>query len=217
MKILALSPHTDDIEFGCGGTIHKMTNRGHDVCVVVFSNCKDSLIENDMDPMMLHNENIESMELLGVQETIYLDLPNRKLFEHRAIILDYLHRLNKKKKFDIIMIPWVGDIHQDHKTVAEEALRAFRRQNVTILMYEVVAGDGFRPNYFIPLSDREMLKKKIALQCYHSQKILRKYFDPSLIYSIAEHRGIFIMEKYAEAYELVRGSFDIDDIMGEKK
>jgi LmbE family N-acetylglucosaminyl deacetylase len=209
MKILVLSPHTDDMEFGCGGTVYKLIKQGHEVCVIVFSDCKNSLIENNMDPCTLHNENVEAMEVLGVKEVIYLDLENRKLYESRSFILEYLSKLNKERNFDMIMLPWIGDIHQDHKTVAEEALRAFRRQQTIILMYEIVAADGFRPNYFIPLSDKEIYKKKLALECYHSQKKLRKYFSPSLVESIAEHRGIFIMEKYAEAFELVRGKFDI--------
>lgn len=209
MKVLVLSPHTDDLEYGCGGTVYKLIKQGHDICAVVFSNCKNSLIENGMDEMTLYQENIEAMEVLGVKDVIYLDMDNRLLFKGREFILEFLTKLNRERQFDMIMLPWVGDIHQDHKTVAEEALRAFRRTSATILMYEIVAADGFRPNYFVPLSDKEIYKKKTALECYHSQKKLRKYFDPSLVESIAEHRGIFIMEKYAEAFELVRGRFDL--------
>jgi N-acetylglucosamine malate deacetylase 1 len=43
MRILALSPHTDDVEFGCGGTIAKLVAQGDEVHIVAFSDCRNSL------------------------------------------------------------------------------------------------------------------------------------------------------------------------------
>ncbi len=42
-KILVLAPHTDDGEFGCGGTISKLVREGNDVFYVAFSSCEKSL------------------------------------------------------------------------------------------------------------------------------------------------------------------------------
>jgi len=47
------------------------------------------------------------------------------------------------------------------------------------------------------------------MDCYESQKILRPYFDPSIVRSMAEMRGTTVGEKYAEAYVLIKGKFDI--------
>ena len=209
--MLFLSAHTDDVELGCGGTIRKLSKLGHHITVIVFSNCENSLIENNMDPRTLFRENLKALTILGVDEMIHLELENRKMFEKRSYILDYLHKLNKKEKYDMIFIPWVEDLHQDHRTVSEEALRAFRRTDATILMYEVVATNGFTPNWFISLTEDELETKVMALEQYESQKILRKYFKPSLVRSIAEYRGIYVMEDYAEGFVLVRGKFFIQD------
>ena len=36
-SILVLAPHTDDMEFGCGGTISKLLQSGSKVFLIVFS------------------------------------------------------------------------------------------------------------------------------------------------------------------------------------
>ena len=44
-KILVLAPHTDDGEFGCGGTIAKFIEQGLDVYYAAFSACKQSVLK----------------------------------------------------------------------------------------------------------------------------------------------------------------------------
>ena len=43
-KILVLAPHTDDGEFGCGGTVAKLIEEGHDVYYAAFSACQQSVL-----------------------------------------------------------------------------------------------------------------------------------------------------------------------------
>jgi len=42
-KALVLAPHTDDGEFGCGGTISRLVREGCTVKYVAFSDCKESV------------------------------------------------------------------------------------------------------------------------------------------------------------------------------
>ena len=43
-KILLLSPHTDDGELGCGGTVAKLIEQGKEVFYVAFSACEQSVL-----------------------------------------------------------------------------------------------------------------------------------------------------------------------------
>jgi Uncharacterized proteins, LmbE homologs len=43
MKVLILSPHTDDAELACGGSIIKFLQEGHELLWVVFSVAEESL------------------------------------------------------------------------------------------------------------------------------------------------------------------------------
>ena len=44
-RVIVLSPHPDDIEFGCGGLINKLINEGSEVYSLVFSDCAKSVPE----------------------------------------------------------------------------------------------------------------------------------------------------------------------------
>ena len=42
-NVIVLAPHTDDGEFGCGGTIAKLIGEGKNVYYVAFSTAEDSV------------------------------------------------------------------------------------------------------------------------------------------------------------------------------
>ena len=44
-RILILAPHTDDGEFGCGGTISKYIEEGVEVYYAAFSACQQSVLK----------------------------------------------------------------------------------------------------------------------------------------------------------------------------
>ena len=44
-KVLILAPHTDDGEFGCGGTISKFIEEGIELYYVAFSACQQSVLK----------------------------------------------------------------------------------------------------------------------------------------------------------------------------
>ena len=44
-RVLILAPHTDDGEFGCGGTISKFIEKGFDVYYAAFSACQQSVLK----------------------------------------------------------------------------------------------------------------------------------------------------------------------------
>ena len=110
--------------------------------------------------------------------------------------------LKKRINPDIIFVPSMRDIHQDHSTVAQEAIRAFKTK--TIYGYELIWNNiDFRTNAFIVLEQRHIDQKINALSAYHTQAG-KDYMDPDFIRSLARVRGTQIGEVYAEAFELVR-------------
>ena len=99
-------------------------------------------------------------------------------------------------------MPSLNDIHQDHLTIAQEGLRAFKFS--TILGYELIWNNlTFNTTSFVKLEERHILNKFSALQEYHSQEG-RDYMSKEFIFSLAKTRGVQIGQKYAEAFEVIR-------------
>src|SRR5674476_1279589 len=75
--------------------------------------------------------------VLGIPESdlkVY-DFEVRTFPTVRQDILDEMIVLQQELGPDCVMMPALIDLHQDHKTIAEEGLRAFKR--TTVLAYEI--------------------------------------------------------------------------------
>ena len=126
----------------------------------------------------------------------------RKLNYIRQEILEELIKLKKKIEPDIIFMPSINDIHQDHSTVAREGLRAFKDR--TILGYELIWNNiTFNTSTFIILQHNHVQSKVDALQEYKSQKD-KAYMSQDFVFSLAKSRGVQIGKEYAECFEVIR-------------
>jgi LmbE family N-acetylglucosaminyl deacetylase len=202
-KIIVFAPHTDDGELGCGGTIAKLTEEKKDVYYVAFSSCSDSL-PPEFPPDTLVKEVKKATKHLGIPENnlIILDFKVRNFSKHRQQILDTMIKLKKEIKPEMVFIPSLDDLHQDHSVIASEALRAFKQ--ITVFCYEMPWNNiSFKTNAFIKLDKRHIDKKIKALKEYKSQKH-RNYLTPDFIKSLALTRGVQIGSEYAEVFEVIR-------------
>ena len=201
-NILVIAPHTDDGEFGCGGSISKFIEKGYNVYYLAFSTAEES-VPQGYPKNILETEVKEANAILGIpiENLILYKYRVRHLAEHRQEILQILVDLNKNLNPDLVFIPSLNDIHQDHSTVAMEGLRAYK--NTSILCYEVPWNNlNFNTQCFISLEERH-IEKIDALSCYKSQ-MQKPYASSDFIYSLAKTRGTQINEKYSEVFEVLR-------------
>lgn len=202
-KIFVLSPHTDDGEIGCGGTISKMIEEGKEVYYVAFSTARTS-VSKEFPENILEIEVRQAVRKLGISEShlIVKNYPVRQFPQHRQEILEDLIVLKQEVGPDLIFVPSPHDIHQDHQVIASEGLRAFKKQ--TVLGYEEPWNNiVFETRSFFQLEKRHVERKIEALKCYRSQ-FRRPYFDEEFIWSLARTRGTQLEGGYAEAFEVLR-------------
>ena len=202
-NVLVLAPHRDDGEFGCGGTIAKLIENGANVFYAAFSIADKSSGKN-FSKEMLKEELRKACAVLGISSDrlLIFNYEVRKLNYVRQEILDELIGLRKKIKFDLILMPSLNDIHQDHAVVAKEGLRAFKDN--TILSYELVWNNlTFNTQLFVKLDKRLIQKKVKAISKYKSQGS-RHYMSGEFILSLAKARGTQVGLEYAETFEVVR-------------
>lgn len=204
--LLALSPHTDDAELGAGGSLARWIEEGWTVHVVVFSRCEASLPAGAA-PDLLEREFHNSMEALGVpaSQRRVLDYPVRRFPEFRQPILEQMVALRKELGPDQVLVPSADDHHQDHQTIHEEGVRAFRTA-ATLFGYELLWNMAqSRGQHYVRLEQRHLDLKAACLACYESQTSLgRPYFQTGLVQSLAAVRGMQVGSPFAECFEVLR-------------
>ena len=201
--VYILAPHTDDGELGAGGTISKLIEMGADVYYFAFSTAETSVPEG-FPKDILKTEVINATTKLGIKKdnVIIYNYEVRKLNYARQEILEDLIKHRNDLKPDLVLMPSLNDIHQDHSTIAQEGLRAFK--NTTILGYELIWNNlHFDTTSFVKLDKKHIQAKSDALKEYKSQGI-RDYMSEEFIFSLAKTRGVQIGTQYAESFEVIR-------------
>lgn len=199
-RILFLSAHPDDFESGVGGFFARLKERASknpetDYFNLVFSECSEQK----------GNENIvsefqKSMKTLGFEKGKFklMNFANTKLPENAAGIRHAMEKVRDEFRPDAVFTHEIENLHQDHKCVTEQALRAFKTQS--ILMYQdMKSTPHFIPNMFISLTKEQLERKIQALECYKSQ-FRRYYHDMEFVRAMARVFGKRINAEFAEGF-----------------
>ncbi|MFZ5855984.1 MAG: PIG-L deacetylase family protein [Chloroflexota bacterium] len=203
-RVLFLGAHPDDIELGCGGLLHHIVKQTDVLCVTLSDNQKNPDLHNVVD------EHYRSMAILGVpKESIVLGPFTTRVFpDARQEILEYFLKLRKDFKPDLIFVHSNKDVHQDHLTMTDEALRAYR--GITVLGFDVVRSSyGFFPHFIVEVSEEDVNKKIEALSQYETYRD-RYYFNAELTRSIMVRHGALAECPFAEGFDILRivGKFE---------
>ena len=203
-RVLFLGAHPDDIEIGCGAFLHNIIKKTDVLCVTLSDNQKNPDLQN------VKAEHFKSMKVLGVPEeqVIFGPFTTRIFQDSRQEILEYFLKLRKEFKPDLIFTHSRQDVHQDHNTMTEEALRAFR--GITVLGFDVVRSSyGFFPHFLVEVGKEDVNKKIEALAQYKTYKD-RYYFNSELTRSIMIRHGALAEVPFAEGFDILRivGKFE---------
>jgi LmbE family N-acetylglucosaminyl deacetylase len=202
-RALVLAPHTDDGEFGCGGTMARLVDAGADVRYVAFSIATRSLPQG-FAPDTLAREVREATAELGIAAanlTVH-DFDVRTFPDHRQEILELLIELWNDWQPDAVFQPSLHDVHQDHQTIAQEGLRAFKR--TTVLGYEIPWNNfDFSYQAYIALEESHVQRKVAALAKYASQQH-RRYASADYVWNVARTHGTNVNREYAEVFQVYR-------------
>ena len=210
-KALVFAPHNDDELLGVGGTILKLSK----------ADCHITVCEVTAGPAYdrIQTEAREAHKAVGVRNSIFLNLPACKLesMEKTRINAEFCKVVTEVQP-NIVFIPHCGDMHLDHRWVAEAAMVALRPLEAPfvnyVLAYETLSetewntpsvNNAFIPNVWIDISN-ELEGKIAAMECYTSQ--LHAFPHPrslDAIRALAQYRGSTVGVSAAEAFMLVRG------------
>ncbi len=197
-RVLFLGAHPDDIEIGCGALLHHIVNQTEILCVTLSDNQKNPDLKN------VKWEHYQALAVLGVPEekVVFGPVTTRVFPDARQEILEYFLKLRREFDPDLIFVHSKQDIHQDHLTMTEEALRAFR--GITVLGFDVVRSSyGFFPHFLVEVTEEDVNKKVEALSKYETYRD-RYYFNREVTRAIMIRHGALAERPFAEGFDILR-------------
>ena len=197
-RILFLGAHPDDIELGCGALIHHIAPTSDLLCVTLSDNQKNPQLKNVVE------EAHRSMAVLGVprDRVRFGPFTTRVFPQDRQEILEYLLQLRSDYKPDLIFVHSEQDVHQDHRTMTDESLRAFR--GISVLGFDVVrSSHGFFPHFLVEVDEQDVDAKVKALSQYETYRD-KYYFNCELTRAILVRHGALAERPFAEGFDILR-------------
>jgi LmbE family N-acetylglucosaminyl deacetylase len=202
---------------GCGGTIARHADEGHDVTVAIVT--RGTPLFPAAQVRKVRAEARKAARKLGVKDLRFLDLPVT------ALHLMPEHKINKvfmdlvaETQPDTVFVPWPGDRHEDHRQIFDAAMVALRpdgrRHHVSrICCFETVSEThwsvpgiepAFEPTWYVDIG-QTLGAKLDAMRLYESQLaegIPARSIDA--IEALARFRGSVVGMAAAEAFWIVR-------------
>jgi len=203
MEILAIGAHPDDVELGCGGLLIKAARNGHNVHMLSMTT---GAAGGDS------NKRVEELEasarFIGAKNLWIDSFIDSKLYLDSDLINHIEHFINRVSP-DIIFTHSKGDVHHDHRAVADATMEA-ARFNSNVLSYEIPLSKNFEPAVFYDISDVVNLKVELIEIFWTQQSKL--YLKSNAIKGLAEYRALQsrlnTSVKYAEAFTVSRLCLD---------
>ena len=185
-KILTVAAHPDDEILGCGGTMARLSEEGHEVRTLILAEGATSRDhvrnrgERQSDLTKLGEAATQAAEALGVESVELFDLPDNRM--DSIDLLDVVKRIEEKidqYQPDTVFTHFSADLNIDHRIVNDAVVTACRPQPGQVVKeillfevpsatdYQIVAGRApFTPNLFFALSDSQFRKKMEAIRHY---------------------------------------------------
>ncbi|MDP6798539.1 MAG: PIG-L deacetylase family protein [SAR202 cluster bacterium] len=130
-RAMVVTPHPDDAEIGCGGTIGAWIKAGTEVVYVLCTNgdkgSGDLGMTSDRLAEIREREQAEAADILGVKEVIYLRYPDGMLEDTSEFRGQLVHAIRKHQP-EVVMTPDPFRrgfyLHRDHRVCGQVTIDA---------------------------------------------------------------------------------------------
>jgi LmbE family N-acetylglucosaminyl deacetylase len=209
-KIIVTGGHPGDPEYGCGGTVARLTAAGHEV-VLLYLN--DGAWETSAAVRIAEAK--KACEILRARPA-YAGQANGHAVVDGAHY-DAFEKIIAAENPDAVFNQWFIDNHPDHRAIASLSYEAWNRMKRRFGLYYYEVSDGEdtmqfnAPTHYVDISSLADTKKAA---CYaHASQ------NPGFFYgvqdAVATFRGIASGYKRAEAFIMQIGSpYDVFAITG---
>jgi N-acetylglucosamine malate deacetylase 1 len=202
LKVLVAGGHPDDPETGCGGTIARYADLGHDVVVVYLTRGEAGIKDKTHDEAAAIRtaEAKKACEILGARALFAGQIDGAT--EVSADRYDAFRKIIAAEQPDVLFTHWPVDTHRDHRAcsllVFDAWLNLGRRSSLYYFEVDLGAQTAcFRPTHYVDIAATEP-RKRAACFAHESQ-------NPAGFYGgyhekMQQFRGMESGHKYAEAF-----------------
>lgn len=220
-RALVLTPHADDAEGGCGGTVAKWVKEGAEVFLLLATDGRAGTSDVEMPPEELvetrEREQADAARAMGIKEVVNLRIPDGGLEDDWAF-RGHLVEAIRRFKPDVVLTtePYhrLNHAHRDHRIigmVAQDACYPYAR-DIYHFPDQIEAGlephkvgailfwGSEEPSVFCDIS--ETIETKIEALKQHRSQFLNR--DPGeFARNRAKHNGDQVGAEYAEIFRQV--------------
>jgi LmbE family N-acetylglucosaminyl deacetylase len=210
LKIVVSGGHPGDPEYGCGGTIARLTALGHELTLLYLN---DGAWETSAAVRIAEAK--KACEILKARPSYAHQTNGHAVVDNDHY--DAFQKMIEAERPDAVFTHWTVDNHPDHRAIANLTYESWNRSKRTFALYYFEVSDGedtmqfSAPTHYLDITAVADTKKAA---CYsHASQ------NPDFFYNVqdtvAKFRGFESGYKRAEAYKLQIGSpYDIFPIAG---
>jgi LmbE family N-acetylglucosaminyl deacetylase len=200
LKVIVTGGHPGDPEYGCGGTVARFSDLGHDV-VLLYLNKGEGGAGNSTGEagVVRAGEATRACGILKARPAFAGQIDGKAIIDKDHY--DQFHALIEAERPDIVFTQWPIDNHRDHRAVSLLTYDAWLRlgKRFALYYYEVSNGEDtvqFSPTHYVDISSVEQRKRSA---CYaHASQSPDKFY--ALQEMVMRMRGIESGHKYAEGF-----------------
>ena len=196
LKVVVTGGHPGDPEYGCGGTIARLTDLGHEV-VLLYLN--DGVPAGKPKNGVRVAEAKKACEILNARALFTGQIDGDAVVDREHY--DAFRKLLEPEQPDVVFTHWPIDNHADHRAISLLVYQTWRKmaKSFALYFYEVSNGEDtvqFAPTHYVDISDTEPRKRKACFA--HAGQAHERFF--ALQEQITKMRGIERGCRQAEGY-----------------
>jgi N-acetylglucosamine malate deacetylase 1 len=196
LKIVVTGGHPGDPEYGCGGTIARYTELGHEVILLYLN--RGEWPPNDEGAARIA-EAKKACAILGASPLYAGQVNSQAVVD--AAHYDAFRKIIEAQNPDALFTHWPIDNHADHRAISMLAYDAWLKlkKKFAFYYYEVSSGEDtlqFAPTHYVDITKTEPRKRQA---CYaHASQSPDRYY--ALQDQVTRLRGIESGHRHAEAF-----------------